>query len=511
MQITDQTSDRTISSCKLVNHEILAVIFILICFLGINIITASRSPSVWQDEVMFADPCANLLLNHHFSSTAWRQPANEIWAGNAPLHTYLLSSWVHFFGFTPTSVRSLNFAFISCAAAILWLSVLRFAWIKKPALRIICLFVLLCGYGTAFSYRSGRYDSLGILILSLTLLTCSLERVWIRSFLLFILGILIPWTGLQLIPYLAIISVITAFVLGKYIIPYFALVWGGILTGAGLLYAFFNSYGVWHSFVNSVRSLSGQSLGISDRVISIARQFPTILWKSDFSLIILQVPLLFFVILYTLHGKIRYKSFLVITFLLLILVPPGMCFAGKFPIYYSWMLLVPITIACISSIDDSQYEQFIPKPQNIKIFLISLVVLSGLVGLPARIAVTCAQWKERDYYPLESYVRENIRANDFVYSDYQCFYPARKIVEHVFFPIYLDMLTREEKTCMTVLLVSPKYADEVISKIGGKWQQISIYGSDSKRNSRLAAPYFIATYRREEPIESLNKQYKSYN
>ena len=61
-------------------------------FLAISLVTASRFPPVWIDEVQFTDPAANLVLHGHFSSTVWIvQRGDEFWAGNTPLYTLMLA------------------------------------------------------------------------------------------------------------------------------------------------------------------------------------------------------------------------------------------------------------------------------------------------------------------------------------------------------------------------------------------------------------------------------------
>ena len=39
-------------------------------FLAVNLVTSDRSPVVWTDEVMFADPAVNATLGRGFTTTA---------------------------------------------------------------------------------------------------------------------------------------------------------------------------------------------------------------------------------------------------------------------------------------------------------------------------------------------------------------------------------------------------------------------------------------------------------
>src|SRR4051794_38754213 len=83
------------------------ILVLTIVFLIANLLTASLSPTVWVDEVLYADPAIRLLERGTFSSSGWyAQSKEEFWAGNVPLHQILLYGWIRLFGVSPTSVRS---------------------------------------------------------------------------------------------------------------------------------------------------------------------------------------------------------------------------------------------------------------------------------------------------------------------------------------------------------------------------------------------------------------------
>ena len=111
--------------------EFLHVLVVHGLFVLVNLLTAARSPTVWLDEIRFKDPAANLVEGHGLTSTAWEfQSAQELWAGNAPLHTWLLVLWIKMFGLTPTAVRAVNFVYIAIAALLLWVGVRRLGLIE---------------------------------------------------------------------------------------------------------------------------------------------------------------------------------------------------------------------------------------------------------------------------------------------------------------------------------------------------------------------------------------------
>ena len=84
---------------KLGKGELLALIFVVAAFWIINLAMCSRSPPVWMDEVAYSDPGVKLYLGNGFRSTAWAtQLAGWFWAGNVPLHPFLLAIWLKRFG-----------------------------------------------------------------------------------------------------------------------------------------------------------------------------------------------------------------------------------------------------------------------------------------------------------------------------------------------------------------------------------------------------------------------------
>ena len=75
-------------------------------FLAANLGTSSRSPVIWQDEVMFTDPAANLYFGQGFTTSAWFQSRDTLFAGNSPLYSLCLYPWIRVFGFGMRSVTS---------------------------------------------------------------------------------------------------------------------------------------------------------------------------------------------------------------------------------------------------------------------------------------------------------------------------------------------------------------------------------------------------------------------
>ena len=239
---------------------------LLSAFLAANLSTSSRSPVIWQDEVMFTDPAANLYFGQGFTTSAWFQSRNTLFAGNSPLYSLCLYPWIRVFGFDVVSVRGLNYVLMLAVVASCLLALDRLGLVRSPVPRLAFAFLVLCGDGVTYSYRSGRYDCLGMLLVSGLLLTLVLRPGRPRTGGLFLLAALAPWAGLQLLPYLGLLGLLVLLLRGKAAIADVVTVGLGCLAGFVCLAAFLLENGVWHEFLKSVSILSGVGRSLAERI-----------------------------------------------------------------------------------------------------------------------------------------------------------------------------------------------------------------------------------------------------
>ncbi len=230
-------------------RETWIVIGIALIFLGVNLVTGSRSPTVWTDEVAYADPAINWVQNGTFTSTAWEvQRSDEHWAGNVPLYQWLLSGWLMAFGISITAVRALGYVLAFLAVVLLWGALRRARWIESPTVRLLVVVALLSGYGITYGYRAGRPDMLGFMLLSGGAVAWTLGQPWARYGALALIGALLPLAGLQFIPFAALLIGV-----GMIAAPgAFARIGGalglGALAGGGALFGYYRYHGVWDVF-----------------------------------------------------------------------------------------------------------------------------------------------------------------------------------------------------------------------------------------------------------------------
>jgi len=128
------------------------------------------------------------------------------------------------------------------------------------------------------------------------------------------------------------------------------------------------------------------------------------------------------------------------------------------------------------------------------------------VGLPARLAVTVAQWELRDPRPLDELAARHLTDADWVYCDWAGYYAARAHAGEVFLYAYRTQLTPSEKADIDALLIRPEQLSEIRFWIGGEWEAVErhtpvprVSGPLGFRAAGVAEAYELTLYRRAEP------------
>jgi hypothetical protein len=154
----------------MVRREWIWLGMLLAIFLLLNCATLSRYPSVWVDEVEFADPAVSYAHGFGFTSTAWfAQDSQQFWAGNVPLYPGLLAGWLSLFGPGMIAERCLNLALFCLFLLLVWRWLGASGVVEDSRWRLVAVALLFCGHAMVFSYRSGRYDVTGMLLAAILL------------------------------------------------------------------------------------------------------------------------------------------------------------------------------------------------------------------------------------------------------------------------------------------------------------------------------------------------------
>ncbi|MGO9596611.1 MAG: hypothetical protein ACLP7Q_01170 [Isosphaeraceae bacterium] len=483
-------------------NELVLGTFLLSTFLAVNLGTASRSPLIWQDEVMFADPAANLYFGNGFTTTAWFQSRGTLFAGNSPLYSLCLYPWISVFGFDVVAIRGLNYGLIVAVGVIALLALHRLGLVRAPIPRALFLLLILAGDGVTYSYRSGRYDCLGMLLVAALALVLSFPNGRARSVALLLLAALVPWAGLQLLAYMALGGLLLVLLRGRLALLDVLTIGAGCAAGLASLFVFFLGNGVWREFVKSVAILSGARQPLGHRLVE-AVSAPL----SEPSSILILAALVVVLISALRRDRVQLRSTLVIGLLAGVVVPCLLALLGKYPRYYAWMAFIPMAGCLAAEIESG-------RASPVRKFVIPLVILACLAGLPARLAVTYREWSLRDPNPVDRFVAEQVRPTDWVYSEYEAYYPTKKTAAVVFLPPYAGLtpgmervtppLSEAEKNRLDVLILKPATRDETLRRFAGRWTMVGHYAAAGDARSSIAAtlgrgskPYELLVYRRQ--------------
>lgn len=432
-------------------REFRTLLLLLFGFLILNGLTLSRYPSVWVDEVQFADPAVSLASGQGFTSTAWfAQDSSQFWAGNVPLYPALLSGWLKLFGPNLIAERSMNLVLFCVVILLLWRWMRTSGAVKSPAWRLTAVALLLCGHAMVFSYRSGRYDVTGMLLAAIILNT------WSRPLWLIVLGALLPAAGLQLIPASLVLCALAAVIVGRKAIRGALSLLTGVASGGGLLYGFYRTEGVWDSFRASTSAIGVASQTLAQKLAGLPG-----VYFADKSRVLLAIVLLL-AFAWNRNGAWR-ASLALPTFAIatLFVLPAALQLAGKCPIYYGWMVFIPLVIASANACQDMASG---------KKFCAALLVAAAFLGLPLRVACAAAGWSERNPSRLSAFVRSSVPAGSDVLADFKAYYALRACGIRPLLPTYVPALPASERSAVNVIIVRPDDAPKTEAELGGEWQ-----------------------------------------
>jgi len=473
-----------------------------------NFLTAALSPTVWTDEVMFSDPAVNLRLLGRFTSSAWGAQSDQgFWSGYPPLYPLILSAWLWLAPISPTGVRSLNVILMALSCLAFWSALRRSQIIRFASVRLLFVTLILCGYSTTFSYRSGRADTIGVLIISLLALLVVCKPSGFRLALTFSLGALLPWAGLQLVVYAGVLIVLAVLITRT--VPRFSIYLGaGVAVGGIALGLLYIATGTLAAFIASVVPYTMlASGGDRGRVISltVVREFLI----TDYSTLFL-LPIVAIATAMALRQRREERQLQFFFVLAIIIVPPALrVLGGHFPVYYFWMVFIPVSFLAAFIVDRAVLRRGSVTGAAFGLVCASIVA-AILIGLPARLAIALIEAGERDYGPASSYVASVLNSEDTAFIDFPAYYPARLRAKKVYLPSYLRIISDGERRSVTVAILgdSGENPETFLSKeFGGDWEKSApdyapIIDRASTGFVMLAKPYHFIVLRRKTGLVS---------
>jgi hypothetical protein len=471
----------------------LALFALAAIFLVANWITAGNYPA-WTDDVMQIDAGVNLALGQGWSSTAWpSQSRAQFWAGNNPLFPLLLSGWVAVFGFSVWTVRAFGYVLTVASAAVIVGTAWRARWVTSAWLGILLGMLVLCDFGTSNVYRSGRADIVPMLVIAL------LVSAWFgardaaaRKGQLFLIALLIVPSGLQIIPYIAILIACDSVLRRQFRAGDTLAVMAGCAVGAALLPALFAWQGQAYAFLSQTAASGYSMLGaglqaglIGDepamsrllamldalRPMNIAN---SIVMNPSLSPLLLALLIAVAAAKIAPRGDIRLLGLSGLAAILAVVL--GMLLAGRFPIYYAWMASVPAAVFVAAAI-----QKFADVRARVVVAgLLTAVVLAIALGLPRQLVSEVRAGGPILFVLANSIVATEAGEGDVLYGDPALHYPAKTRRLDFYSTTYAggrgyrDILPAE-RDAVTLLIVLGGQEADAMTKLGGGWSLARAY------------------------------------
>lgn len=447
--------------------EILILIGLGIAFLLVGIFFGPRLQPVWIDEVVLAEPAANLALYDSFTSAAWyHQNAQEFHVSTSFLYTVLLALWIKVLGFSIEKVRLFNYVLMLLSITVIWLFIKKLPLIKFSWLRIILVVSCLLPAGITFIYTSGRYDTSCIFLSALVLGAFLIKDAKIRWLTMTIIGFFFPLSGLSAVVFATIFGVILLLFNFQRFWREFVALSGGFILGILFLYALYSTNGVWDDFVSLTLGHSVANANLNRSVIDIIFSRVSKLFdQKDYlcggclhpsfpPLSLLLIILIFYELL---TKSFRWRSPSFFALITVITIPTTMCFLGKYPLYYSWMSMFPLII-CICWSFNNILEKNKGKIQTtiISIAFLVLLLYANLLGLPSLAQITLQKWENNDYTKVQNFLDNKINPQDHIYADFQTFYALKSRAKRVYFPLYNGQMTPEDRDNLSLIVIDPR-------------------------------------------------------
>jgi hypothetical protein len=443
------------------------VLALLVLLVGINLATAELFPVVWLDEVQLVEPAANLATGSGFHSSAWAwQPRSEIWLSYMPLYPLVLSGWLRLFGVSLLSVRSFGIVLAAISIGAVWLAARRHGILESPSSRIALVALAGCGAGMSFSYRCGRGDTVTFALLAFSFLAASDRSSVRRRLVLLALGAFVPISGLQGMAFVALLgAVLLLFVERRAVEPILLLAAGGVLGLAAFSLAL-GATGLWETFSRVIVAGRGLSGSVVANALDRLATFPKVAIE-DLSAVLLALLCLAGLLPLGTGFRSRILSAQAFGAISAAWIPTLMCGAGRYALYYAWMVWIPLCLAALRFHERGDGSAVPPAARRVAL------VAAILVGLPLQLALGFLDYSARSARLVDEMVASQVPPGVVVYCDPAAYYAARLRASRVILTSYNPQVTDEEVASVgaVVARLGPgQIWEQVDGRIEERWQ-----------------------------------------
>ena len=498
----DLTTGSTPTDLRPPRGEWAALLLLLGAFLAFNLATCNYYPTVWCDEVWFAEPAVNAVRFGSFTTLIWQfQPFNSFPVVNCPLYPMALVPWLAATGTNLLAVRSLNYALMTSAGFLFWLSSWRLGLVRSSLLRLVMVAVLYLGYGMSYSYRCSRPDILGMNCLLLLLLAFQIRRPRLRKACLAALAAVTVWIGLQVALFAWFAAAVAVVFLRRLGLREMVVLSVGMVLGGGALALFLAWKGVLAYFLSSTFLIVGKHYAHEPHIsagVVILRiiRYSLRNYVEDFSTVAITLGLAAMLVAVWKQLSLATRRLVLWCLVVVFAVPPVFNVIGHFAFYYAYMRFAPAMLAFFSVYSDLVTPSNRPRPLLRLVFGTTLA-LATIVGLPLRLALSPLMYRLAPRSEIKRIIKARISATDVVFTQQAAFFEAKEITQAVYdifsSPSFLYFpvpgrreFSAERRQAVSVLVIRPEQIQQVTNFFGGIWTPVSGPFGDTPNYQRLA-------------------------
>lgn len=426
--------------------------------------------AVWVDEMCYTDPAVNLSQGRGLTSTVWAgQPADRFYASNTPLHPFLLAGAFKVLGVHRAVMQGVNTLWLLLACWIFWHASARLGLVRTATGRFCFFLIALLSSGSYYAAGFGRQDPVGILVCAVTTWAASIERRGLRLLALGLCGVVMPWAGLQIAAYAAVVAALLVVVLrGRNWRSVVALALGLAVGWTGLkgLYAaqgvsdLFAGQATAQGHITGWRNLADWNVHWGGGILD-----PTLL-----GLLLVAAVVGVAAARRSWRSHPAKRSFLAVVSVVWIAV--AMLQLGRFPLYYAWMAILPVA-ACVCAAAEALEDR-----RQSRIVLVVVTVLS-LAWLPVWIALASSMAPRRNLAVVEAFVARVTKPGDVAVGDFASYYALLPRTQRFYSEAYVTspVFSEGERRAVTLVVVRPLFAPAVLRALGGEWELQASLGS----------------------------------
>jgi hypothetical protein len=431
--------------------------------------------SVMGDEAAYADPALRWAQGLGFTSGAWWQSPDQLWACNFPLHALTTALWIKITGWSSLwGLRALSLLLYLVGIALWIIGCHRAGWFKSAMQEIGFVALLLSSlYATAPSQYI-RPEAVGAVVLGFAVWSQTLSVPWARCLSAFVAGLLAAVSGLPFAVALIVFALVWFFSTDSK--PWFVLVWfviGG-LVGLVALVATYSHFGVLDTFLRSTFGLG------SNRAEQWHGWRDPMLWACSAVLLYVAIGRTFS------PSQRRWAA-------AGLAAGPGLALAlyslSKYPQYYGFLAVLPACTAVAS---------VFPSLRGFsRTIALLLLVAASAVGFPLSTVMNWNLMPTRQHSEVERWAQQTLGDTDVVFTDPSAYFAARRPDRVVYTQAVLSALNHAELSNVQKVIVIPDHPhanlckEIVLERLGGDWMLVGEY-PNHMASPRIPALGFLA-------------------